>query len=209
MLNEKVLSLTQKKHEEPHRVYHTWNDHIKPMLAKFDKIRHEFHYPDAAYLAILFHDSVYEVDAQYKNNEILSAAWMSQILSAEMPEFASSEEGKKTIRLAIYFIRATEKHDANRNAATLPKEVIADIGKFLDLDLGILSSTSKEELLWYESAIRKEFSIYNDEEYQKGRDAVLHKFLERKSIFFSKNCLKCDQQGRANLAYLIQRLHTK
>lgn len=203
------MSAVRQKYNEPHRHYHTWNDHIVPMLRNFGIIREQFNFPDAAYLAIVFHDVVYEVDERYKSNEILSAAWMAQILLSEMPEYAKSEEGKQTIRLATYFIMATERHDAHRNASHLDPEVIADIEKFLDLDLGILCTNDKSLLLWYEDAIRKEFSIYSDEDYRAGRDKVLHKFLERPNIFFSKDSIKYDQQGRANLAYLIQRLNAK
>lgn len=207
ILTDEFIGEVKQKHSEPHRHYHTWDGHILPMLAKFEIFHDTFNYPDAVILAILFHDFVYEVEpSKYPSNEMLSAAAMVKMLQKHYKWYTISKNGRDNIKFAIKLIMATTKHNPYRNRATLSDKHIADVEKFLDIDLGILAAEDKDLLLWYEDAIRKEFSIYEDLVYNDGRSKVLHAFLERPTIFYSITKGRSNGQARANLAYLIQRL---
>ena len=207
ILTDEFISEVKQKHTEPHRQYHTWDGHISPMLQKFGAIREMFNYPDAVTLSILFHDCVYEVEpSKYPNNEMLSAAEMVKMLQKYHKWYTVSKNGRDNIKFAIKLIMSTTKHNPYRNRSTLSDKHIDDVEKFLDIDLGILATEDKALLLWYEAAIRKEFSIYEDLVYNEGRSKVLHTFLERPSIFYSIAKERSNGQARANLAYLIQRL---
>jgi len=55
---------------------------------------------------------------------------------------------------------------------------------FLDFDLAILG-TSKAEYDMYAEQIRREYSHYTEEEYCRGRIAVLQRFSNRKRLYFT------------------------
>lgn len=207
ILTDEFVDAVKQKHSEPHRHYHTWDGHISPMLQKFYLIRDEFSNPDAVVLAILFHDFVYEVYPDtYRKNEMLAATAMVQMLQKHFKWYTVSKNGRKNIKFAIKLIMATVKHNPYRNRATLDDNEINDVKLFLDLDLSILATENKYLLLWYEDAIRKEFSFYTDLVYNDGRAAVLRSFMNREGIFFSDGSSSKNLQAHANLAFLIQRL---
>lgn len=202
-----LLSAVKYEYAADHRQYHTWSGHITHMLDKFSETRGLYNYPDAVYLAIIFHDIVYNTaDEKYFHNEVLSCAWMVKALKEYIPEYISSAEGKVQVRFAIDLIMATKKHDPYRNAYVLTPKQIDDVKLFLDLDLGIFAVDDKDILDWFESSIRKEFSQYHQTVYNDGRLKVLNAFVEREKIFYSEPMQKFNDLAKSNINYLIGKL---
>jgi len=76
---------------------------------------------------------------------------------------------------------------------------IGNTNILLDLDLSILGK-DPQYYLEYAAAVRKEYSIYPDFMYRRGRKKVLKKMLEQECIF--KTDLfkeKYESQARKNL----------
>ena len=79
-----VLTDLRGRYAEPQRAYHTW-DHITALLGWFDQRASELADPDAVFLAVLFHDAIY--DPRRKDNETLSAALLAQ---TPLPGFSAA-----------------------------------------------------------------------------------------------------------------------
>ena len=75
---------------------------------------------------------------------------------------------------------------------------------FLDLDLGIFTRPY-DEVMIYETQIRREYTHVQDSEYYPRRIEVLSGFLERKNIYKSKEFQGTflDSHARANIGCLI------
>ncbi len=205
-LNDKVLAFLRKQYSQPHRHYHTIR-HVLSLLNTILCHESQFKNPEAAYLAAWFHDAVYEIGDEYKNNELRSCqAFLSQ-MEEHHKEFYDSEEGQATCTLALQMIGATMGHGFSniKNLDMIAEADLNDIGMFLDADLRILSA-SREDLLEFEANIRKEFSIYDDLVYNPTRKQVLESFLKRPKIYFSEMGEHWERDARSNLKFLIERL---
>lgn len=144
----KINPLILKAYDEPHRFYHAW-EHINNMLVKAHK---EFDVlSDQLFLAIIFHDVVYQVGAL--DNEEKSVA-MFKIFTEHL-----SDKNKSLVAEAIL---DTKTHK--------PSTVLGGILCKLDLDgLYDFPTFIKNERL-----IMKEFQKYDYVSYLRGRI----KFLE-------------------------------
>jgi predicted metal-dependent HD superfamily phosphohydrolase len=117
--------------------------------------------------AIFFHDFVY--DSSKGDNEQQSSAAAREVLH-------NLGWGEDEIARVCAYIDATISHKVTAN---LPG---CDI--FLDLDLSILG-TGRERYSRYAQDIRREYSLYSDQDFYRGRADFLEKFLERRRLFAS------------------------
>ena len=125
------------------------------MLGWFDTVGAS---DDAMELAIWFHDIIYE--PLERDNEAQSMKCFEDHLG----EYLDVE----TINNVERFIMATDPR--------LERSGNADEDLMSDIDLSILGS-SPEEYLEYSIAIRKEYSMVPDVDFNAGRSAVLQNFL--------------------------------
>lgn len=189
-MNRKILT----RMNEPHRVYHTM-DHINTMMGEMLKHTKIVHNKKAVCQAILYHDVVYEVSSEkYPLNEAKSCEFMRKLCTDEV-EFTEK------------LIMATKDH--NPNVPGLTEHELSDMKLFLDVDMMIIGTKRISHLEWYEDAIRREFSIYTDEQYNNGRIAVLSKMLNDEVIFHSDAYAHLNDQAHRNLTYLIKKLKEK
>jgi predicted metal-dependent HD superfamily phosphohydrolase len=96
-----------------------------------------------------------------------------------------------------------------RNHTTVPKllENTPLTALFLDLDLSILGAT-EEEYDPYSRHIRSEYCQFTEEEYNKGRTAVMKAFLERERLYFTPHFYaKYESIARRNIQNEIDSLH--
>ncbi|EOQ96953.1 hypothetical protein LEP1GSC195_2621 [Leptospira wolbachii serovar Codice str. CDC] len=172
--DNKDISVSQKDslweeirshYSEPHRTYHSLN-HLYQMLGEFDSVSKELQDPEIALFALFYHDLIYDVTS--KTNEEESA----KIAKDRLSELGISQE---RIEICIEHILATKSH-------RLGDKCHPDTSFFLDIDISILGS---EESKYYKYAknIRKEYSIFSSEDYQKGRIQVLNHFIENIRLF--------------------------
>jgi predicted metal-dependent HD superfamily phosphohydrolase len=160
---EIVLAYTEKK-----RYYHNAS-HIYNMLLQVEEIKYSIIDFDALRFAIWYHDIIYK--STKSDNEEESAVFAKKRLKS----FNIEEKRLKTISDLII---STKKHQV----LCFENE---DNGYLLDLDLSILG-TDEDVYKTYCNNIRKEYSIYPDLMYNKGRKKVLKQFLERETLYFSK-----------------------
>ncbi len=163
---------------EPHRAYHD-AAHIAALLRWFDVIEHEVGWddPGSVYLAILFHDAVY--DPLAKDNEARSA------------DLARAHgAGERTCALILL---------TARHGALAPGDVDRDAAHFLDADTAILGA-APAVFDAYDAAIAREYAAVPAAQFRAGRGRFLADLRDRPRIFLSELFHgRLDAAARANL----------
>ncbi|WP_240321128.1 hypothetical protein [Kordia sp. SMS9] len=153
---------------EEKRHYHNLN-HISHMLHLAENDQKDLIDYDILQFAIWYHDIVYR--ATKSNNELKSAEFAQKRLK-------TLQIDPKKIENCTNLIISTKKHEI-LNAQN------EDNAYLLDWDLAILG-TPWERYLTYTQNIRKEYSMFPDFMYTKGRKKVLQHFLERPRIYYTE-----------------------
>ena len=146
---------------EPWRHYHTL-DHIAAVVAEFLPLRDRFEDPDAALLALFFHDIVY--DPARSDNEERSADALSAVLTGS------------TADLACAHILATKKHEA----------CTADAALVVDIDMAILAAPWPDYLRYAENVAREYLPVYGIEAYAAGRCEMFLKPVQDRRVFLTE-----------------------
>lgn len=154
-----------KHYQHKKRAYHNLS-HICSMLLSLKHLGLKPEKETCVKWAIWLHDIIY--NSLKKNNEKKSAE-----LAVDWLKPYSNEEDLTYID---QLIMSTAKHQAIQN--------ISDFHIMLDLDLAVLAS-SWATYEKYIVSIRKEYSIYPDFLYKKGRKKVLEAFLNRQNIYYT------------------------
>lgn len=147
----------------PSRYYHTFT-HLNLMLQEMQRIKDTFQDWDAALFALFYHDVIY--NPSRKDNEEQSAV----LAQARLKAIACPSE--RIVQVEAHIV-ATKNHNQSLNL---------DTNLFTDADISILGQ-NWNHYHKYTQAIRKEYAIYTDEQYVKGRKEVLHHFLKMTPIF--------------------------
>jgi len=96
---------------------------------------------------------------------------------------------KKLTQKTFQLIVETQTHQASSKKNEL----------FLDADLAILGS-DKASYIQYTQQIRKEYALYDDANYFRGRKKVLKMFLEKEKIYQTQYFYdKYEKQARVNM----------
>ena len=146
---------------EPWRHYHTL-DHIAAVVAEFLPLRDRFEDPDAALLALFFHDIVY--DPARSDNEERSADALSAVLTGSIAD------------LACAHILATKKHEA----------CTADAALVVDIDMAILAAPWPDYLRYAENVAREYLPVYGIEAYAAGRCEMFLKPVQDRRVFLTE-----------------------
>jgi predicted metal-dependent HD superfamily phosphohydrolase len=179
-----------QRYREPHRYYHNL-EHIAEMLKVGGKLIDLASQPDAIFLAIWFHDAIY--DPKAKDNEERSAGLASATLSAAG---VRADLIEKTVDL----IRSTAHGDSSGNDS--------DTQILLDADLAILAA-ERQRYERYAGDIRKEYMWVDDAAFCAGRVKVLEAFLNRPRIYRTRRMFEVgESMARLNLAAEIEQLTT-
>jgi predicted metal-dependent HD superfamily phosphohydrolase len=170
------------------RAYHNLS-HIRSLLDLSDTFRDRIQNYQALSFAVWFHDAIY--DTRKKDNEELSAKFAVKSLGRfKIPV--------DTLALTCEMIVATREH---KNTSGWE-----DVNFFLDLDLSILGS-EEEVYQCYSQAIRKEYWWAPGFLYCEGRKKVLVSFLERESIYLTREMVNMfEEQARRNIRREIESL---
>lgn len=175
----------QKKYSSKFRHYHNL-EHLEHMLNELDEVRSQVKDLDTLLFAIFYHDIVYKPTKS--DNEHQSALLFEKRIS---PTSFSN------IAACVTQIELTKEHQRSTDN---------DTNILLDLDLSILGK-NPQEYLQYSKNIRKEYQIYPDFMYRKGRKKVLKHMLELESIYkttFFKQAY--EHQARENLRRELSQL---
>lgn len=167
-------------HSTPGRHYHNLS-HLNNMTENAAEYKDRLIDPDTVMFSIFYHDFVYH--PLNKDNEQKSAN-----LARDRLRMLGVPDDK--IIKSCHQILATKDHQDNANN---------DIKYLLDFDLAILGAAPAEYKI-YTNKIRKEFPMFPDLIYRKGRKKVLQRFLNMTSIFKTEEFKNsCEQQARINL----------
>lgn len=184
-----LVAELKKKHEEPHRFYHTW-EHIVELLGNlFERVAAtNLPQEQAAVLAaaVLFHDSVYEVKkTYYRDNEIHSAEYARRALSSRGVASSRVEEIYNLVR------------DTAHATGEKPTDYLSMI--LHDLDMSILAAAPERYAL-YVSDIMREFGIYPGREFAKARAGLLRAWIADDNLFVTEyGREKFLEAARANM----------
>ena len=169
------------------RYYHNL-DHLENMFREFSTCFHLLDEFKAFQFAIFYHDIIYNV--KKKDNEEKSA----ELANAQLWELKVSHE---IIDNVVDLIVATKSHERSEEAA---------INLFVDVDMSILGYDWEiyEE---YAQNVRKEYKIYPDILYKKGRREVLKHFLQMDTIFKTEMYqTKYEKPARENILRELEQL---
>lgn len=183
-----VYEKLQRQYCSPTRHYHTFDGHVRSCIKEFTRLPKTITHRDELALALFFHDAIMDFTAS--DNEERSADFASQLLkSIEMPE-----DARNTIMQLIL----TTKHTAIPSTET--------DNYMIDIDLAIFGQSPAIFDL-YEQNIRKEYAFVAEEEFRFRRAAILRQFLDRSSIYSSKEFAeRYEKTARENLCRSIAKL---
>ena len=167
------------------RHYHTL-EHLENMLLELEKVTSKIKDIDTLLFAIYYHDLIYK--ATKDNNEHQSALTFEKRISKT--SFTKLNECKRQIK-------ATKHHKRSEDN---------DTNILLDLDLSVLGKNPKDYKKYCEN-IRKEYRMYPDFLYRKGRTKVLKSILDLDSIFKTPYFIKqYEKQARENIRLELEEL---
>lgn len=173
------------RYAEPHRRYHTAT-HIMFVLRHLRDLcpaPHELSREVVA--AALYHDAIYE--PRTADNEARSAT----IATVDLAAIGWSPESCESVAALI---RATAEH--------LPGGATAepdDRSLLLDADLAILGADPGAYQA-YVNGVRAEYDHIDDDQWMRGRAAVLRHFLERPRLFMTDHMFGAlEHRARANI----------
>lgn len=186
---ENLWNEIEKQYRLKMRHYHNLA-HIEHMLSLANSIESKIMNYQNLLFAIWYHDIIYKPTRN--NNEERSAD-----LAQKRLKLLNIDE--KSLKMIQNLIVSTKKHEIILNENE-------DNAYLLDIDLSILGS-DWDSYKNYIQNIRKEYAIYPDFMYKKGRKKVLQHFLERETLYFTKVFQdKFETQARKNLTQEIKML---
>jgi len=169
-----------RRYSAQDRHYHNLN-HLEYMINLAFRYKSEISDFDTLLFTIFYHDIVYNV--KRSDNELKSA----ELAINRLNQLGLSEKQGNRCREQIL---ATKEHTDGTDT---------DTNFLVDFDLAILGD-SPEKYIEYTKRIRKEYAIYPDFMYKKGRKKVLMHFLEMDNIFKTNEFkTKFEARARRNL----------
>jgi predicted metal-dependent HD superfamily phosphohydrolase len=164
---------------EPHRRYHDLA-HLAAVLGLVGELVAAADDPDAVRLAAWYHDVVY--DPRRDDNEEVSAERARAGLRGLVPDDRAAEVER--------LVLVTAGHD--------PAPGDANGAVLCDADLAVLA-TPPEAYATYASAIRLEYGHLSDEDFTRGRTAVLEHLLALPALYRTEPAQPWTDPARANL----------
>ncbi len=177
-----VVDEIEQDYGSMNRHYHVWQ-HVLDML-EFANLHNDKVINQRVFnWSILFHDSIYDTQAKYGENEIKSAQLSRDYLTDLLPE--------KEIEEICRNILATASHECEPNDKQL--------ALFLDTDLAILGR-EPEIYRTYSINIEREYSWMAPEKYKSGRSKILARFINNKPLYKTPEiCTKLQTQAMVNM----------
>jgi predicted metal-dependent HD superfamily phosphohydrolase len=186
-LTDELWNEIENSYSHQGRYYHTLH-HLENMFYELSHVETNIKDWNTILFALFYHDIVYKPTSNL--NEEKSA----ELAEARLSEIAYPEQQIKKCKRAIL---ATKTHIESTDS---------DINYFTDADLCILGQ-SWENYSTYARNVRKEYSIYPDFIYNRGRKKVLNHFISMERIFKTNFFFqKFEKNARENL---MHELHKK
>ena len=193
---EKIFDDVVKNYTSKRRHYHNL-DHICKLCDLWIEYKDVFVHPDFVFFAIVFHDIIYSPRSS-SNEEKSSFYFMKTIAKYDL---------ENSFVCGVMELIQSTKHD-RRSVVSANRNRNRDMKLLMDFDLFGLAS-SEEEFLLNSAKIRKEYRIYPNFLYRKGRIKFLKAFLMRDKIFLSREFSKLEKIARKNIESEINLLTLK
>jgi predicted metal-dependent HD superfamily phosphohydrolase len=189
-LAEELRARLAERYAEPHRRYHDLR-HLHEVLQTIDELAGVADDPDAVRWAAWFHDAVYDVHRA--DNEARSADLAVRELTDLGYEPSRVDEVARLVRLT-----ATHRPDeGDANGAVL-----------CDADLRILA-TDPWRHAEYVHAVREEYAHVPEDDFRKGRAAVLRDLLSVDRLYRTELAYgRWEERARANLTAELRQLES-
>jgi predicted metal-dependent HD superfamily phosphohydrolase len=192
--NDLFLKTITNAYSAPERGYHNLK-HISEMLKLWRTYVQYLDRPLEVYLAIMFHDSIYDV--RLSENEAASAEFARAYLTEHMLTKGID------IEHVCYLINLTAQH-----GKLDPSKLDETTKLFLDFDMAIMAA-DRERFIEYEQGILKEYSNkFSTQAYLNGRIHFLtSRYPQGKKIYLSARFLVLFQKkAEENIQFLLNRL---
>lgn len=177
---EALWSEIETNYSKAKRHYHNLT-HLADIHQQLTSVKDKIEHWDVLLFTLYYHDIIYK--STKKDNEEKSA----ELAKLRMTAIGAQNED---IQLCFEQIIATKSHRAHPNS---------DTNFFTDADLSILGR-QPDIYKNYCSNIRKEYSIYPNFLYNRGRKKVIHHFLSMNKIFKTEAFFdRFEAQARINL----------
>ncbi|CAD5253364.1 MULTISPECIES: hypothetical protein [unclassified Imperialibacter] len=187
LLIDKLWQEIENAYSSSGRHYHNLT-HIEHMVNQATGCKSQIADFDALLFSIFYHDFVYNT-LRNDNEEKSAVAANDALVTLGVPE--------EKIARCVKQILATKEHTATQDS---------DTQYLLDIDLAILGESS-EIYQTYARAVRKEYAVYPNFVYRKGRRKVIRHFLDMERIFKTDAFhSKYELQAKANLAHELMEL---
>tara|TARA_R110001592_G_scaffold9049_6_gene48678 strand:+ start:5986 stop:6600 length:615 start_codon:yes stop_codon:yes gene_type:complete len=184
---ERLWSEVNTNYSKKNRHYHNLN-HLEDLLSELKNVKDKINNWEVVLFALYYHDIIYK--STKKDNEEKSA----ELASKRMNEIGVKES---YVKLCHEQIIATKGHNENSDS---------DTNYFTDADLSILGRTPTNYKI-YCSNIRKEYFIYPNFVYKKGRKKVVNHFLSMEKIFKTDEFYyQYEAQAKLNLQQELKSL---
>ena len=182
---QKYWSEIESAYSHKNRYYHNLN-HISHMCNELETASSSVIHLDNLVFAIFYHDIIYK--ASRSDNELQSARLFEKRIA--VTTFQNIEVVKEQI---IHTKTHQQSNDPDTNI-------------LLDIDLAILGQ-SPDMYQTYCANIRREYHIYPDFMYNKGRKKVLAHFLKAETIFKTEHFRALyETQARKNIEHELRSL---
>ena len=192
-LPEDMRAALRAAYASPPRAYHHFG-HVESVLGHFDAVAGGpgWHRPREAWLAVLYHDAVY--DAGRRDNEVRSAAMAADAIARWLPD-----EGLD-VEHVVHLVELTARHGTLVPAGLGEGPDGDDRRHFLDCDMAILGADAVE-FDAYDRAIAEEFrDAVPGWLYRLNRRRFLRGLLRRERIYLSDFFhARLDAAARGNL----------
>ena len=186
-LGESISETLKNYYHQFNRHYHNL-DHLSVCLREFREIEKYLQNPYAVLVALLFHDIIYDPDAEPLENERASC---------EMAKALCDFNEKDHNAIMNHILHTSHQYDGQKDT---------DTDYVCDIDLAILGY-SASAFDQYEQAIRQEYGYFDDDKYKAGRLSFLRKLLDSKAIYKTPYFrMKYEVHARANIERLIDEL---
>ncbi|ARN78387.1 hypothetical protein BST97_10530 [Nonlabens spongiae] len=185
--NQSLWDLIVEKYSDSSRHYHDLT-HLENMFYHLEPVQSQVDDLDCLSFTIFYHDIIYK--ATTSDNEHKSANFLEKTLGKT--NFADIAHCKCQIE-------ATKNHELSGNA---------DTNILLDLDLSILGAR-QQDYECYTTNVRKEFKIYPDFMYRRGRAKFLKAMLGKQNIYKTKFFIeRFESKARENLKRELEILNS-
>ena len=186
-LRDKLWKEIEKNYSGKKRHYHNLT-HLENLITELNEAQSMIRNRDAVLFAVFYHDVIYK--AHRNDNEEESARLAVKHLQMLKCDNEFIEQVNK-------LILATKSHQRSDDE---------DVNLFTDADLSILGK-DWETYRTYFSNVRREYAIYPDLLYKRGRKKALQHFLSMKRIFKTDQFFnKYEESARINMAQEISTL---